>query len=366
MKKALVILFVAFIGGFLLLNIALPDKTFSDMENRNLAGKPAPSLKSVLSGQFESDAESYVTDQFALRDHWIALKAYAERLLGKRENNGVYICSDTLIERIDEPDADRLAANLSAVNRFAESSAVPVYFTLIPSAAEIWQDKLPAGAPRCDERALIERLAAETKAVSIDTLSALSAHSGEALYYRTDHHWTSLGALYGAQALLNGMDIETTLAADSAPVRVTDAFYGTLYSRSGARYIQPDDIDVYVPGGEITVTHIEGEKEVVTGLYDEEKLAVKDKYAFFMGGNQPLAVVRTGNEGKKLLLIRDSYADCEIPFLCGAFSEIHALDLRYYRDSLSAYIEDNGIDCVAISYSLRSFVGDTNLFFLNR
>ncbi len=210
-----------------------------------------------------------------------------------------------------------------------------------------------------------ESLAAETKAVSIDTLSALSAHSDEALYYRTDHHWTSLGALYGAQALLDGMGIETC-AADSAPVRVTDAFYGTLYSRSGARYIKPDGIDVYVPGGEITVTHIEGEKEVVTGLYDAEKLTVKDKYAFFMGGNQPLAVVRTGNEGKKLLLIRDSYADCEIPFLCGAFSEIHALDLRYYRDSLSAYIEENGIDCVAISYSLRSFVGDTNLFFLNR
>lgn len=365
MKKALVILFVAFLGGFLLLNIALPDRTFSDMENRNLAGKPALSLGSVFSGRFESDAESYVTDQFALRDHWIALKAYAERLLGKRENNGVYICSDTLIERIDEPDADRLAANLSAVNRFAENSAVPVYFTLIPSAAEIWRDKLPAGAPRCDERALIERLAAETQAVSIDTLSALSAHSDEALYYRTDHHWTSLGALYGAQALLDGMGIETC-AADSAPVRVTDAFYGTLYSRSGARYIQPDGIDVYVPSGEITVAHIEGEKEVVTGLYDAEKLAVKDKYAFFMGGNQPLAVVRTGNEGKKLLLIRDSYADCEIPFLCGAFSEIHALDLRYYRDSLSAYIEENGIDCVAISYSLRSFVGDTNLFFLNR
>ena len=366
MKKALVILFVAFIGGFLLLNIALPDRTFSDMENRNLAGKPALSLESILSGQFESDAESYVTDQFALRDHWIALKAYAERLLGKRENNGVYICGDTLIERIDEPDADRLAANLSAVNRFAENSTVPVYFTLIPSAAEIWQDRLPAGAPRCDERALIEQLAAETKAAYIDTLSALSAHSGEALYYRTDHHWTSLGALYGAQALLSGMGIEETLPADSAPVRVTDAFYGTLYSRSGARYIQPDGIDAYVPSGEITVTHIEGKDEVVTGLYDEEKLSVKDKYAFFMGGNQPLAVVRTGREGQKLLLIRDSYADCEIPFLCGAFSEVHALDLRYYRDSLSAYIEENGIDCVVISYSLRSFISDANLFFLNR
>ena len=278
----------------------------------------------------------------------------------------MYICSDTLIERIDEPDADRLAANLSAVNRFAENSAVPVYFTLIPSAAEVWRDRLPAGAPRYDERALLESLSAEMKAFYIDTLSTLEEHSGEALYYRTDHHWTSLGALYGAQALVDGIGINFSCAADYAPVRVTDAFYGTLYSRSGARFIQPDGIDVYVPNGEITVTHVESEQEVVTGLYDEEKLAVKDKYAFFMGGNQPLAVVRTGNEGKKLLLIRDSYADCEIPFLCGAFSEIHALDLRYYRDSLSAYIEDNGIDCVVISYSLRSFISDTNLFFLNR
>ena len=366
MKKALVILFVAFLGGFFLLGLALPDRTFSDMENRNLAGRPALSLKSVFSGAFESDAENYVTDQFPFRDGWIALKAYAERLLGKRENNGVYICADTLIERIDEPDADRVAANLSAVNRFAENCAVPVYFTLIPSAAEIHQDKLPADAPRCDEGALIERLASETKARFIDTLSALSAHSDEALYYRTDHHWTSLGALYGAQALIDGLGINYSCAADYAPVCVSSDFYGTLYSRSGARYIKPDDIDVYVPSGEITVTHIEGNESIVTGLYDEEKLTVKDKYAFFMGGNQPLAVVRTENQGKKLLLIRDSYADCEIPFLCGAFSEIHVIDLRYYHDSLSAYIEENAIDCVVISYSLRSFISDTNLFFLNR
>ena len=366
MKKALVILFVAFLGGFLLLNAVLPDKTFSDMENRNLAGKPALTFESVFSGAFESDAESYVTDQFAFRDGWIALKAYAERLLGKRENNGVYICTDTLIERIDAPDEDRLASNLSAVNRFAENCTVPVYFTLIPSAAEIWQDKLPSGAPRCDERAVIDNLSAETTAIYVDTLSALSEHSDESLYYRTDHHWTSLGALYGAQALVDGMGINYSCAADYEPVCVTDAFYGTLYSSSGARYIQPDSIDVYVPSDGITVTHIEGDEKTVTGLYDEEKLTLKDKYAFFMGGNQPLAVVQTGREGQKLLLIRDSYADCEIPFLCGAFSEIHVIDLRYYHESLSAYIEDNDIDCVVISYSLRSFISDTNLFFLNR
>lgn len=84
----------------------------------------------------------------------------------------------------------------------------------------------------------------------------------------------------------------------------------------------------------------------------------------FMGGNQPLAVVRTGNEGGRLLLIRDSYADSEIPFLTGAFSEIHVVDLRYYRQDIAGYVRENGIDQVAISYSLKNFATDKNVYFL--
>ena len=365
MKKALIILFAAFLGGFLALNIVLPDRTFSPLENRNLAQAPAFSIARVFSGAFEADAEAYVSDQFAFRDGFMAMKAACERLLGKRENNGVYLCGDTLIERIDQPDEERVALNIRAVNRFAESVQVPVYFTLLPTAQEIWRDKLPIGAPGLDEAALIERIAAQTQARYIDTLSPLREHADEPIFYRTDHHWTSLGACWGSAALLQGMGIEPAPPAAFSPETVATDFYGTLYSKSGARHVTPDSIEIYVPEEGVSVTRVENGEATPGALYDWARLSEKDKYAFFLGGNQPLAVIETGHEGPKLLLVRDSYADSEAPFLTPYFSEIHMVDLRYYREGLTGYIAERGIDCVVISYSLRNFVTDTNLHFMN-
>ena len=365
MKKALIVLFAAFLGGFLILSLAMPDRVFSPLENRNLAQAPAFSWERVFSGVFEADAEAYVTDQFALRDGWMAMKAVCERLLGKKENNGVYLCGDTLIERIDQPDEDRLAANIRAVNKFSESADVPVYLTILPTAEEIWRDRLPKGAPGLDEAALIARIEAETDAAFIDTLSALRDHADEPLFYRTDHHWTSLGAYYGAAALLNGMGLEAEPLSAYAPQTVSTEFYGTLYSKSGARFIEPDSIEIYAPEAGVTVTRFENGEETTGALYDYAQLEKKDKYAFFMGGNQPLAVIRTGQEGEKLLLVRDSYADSEVPFLLPRFSEIHMVDLRYWREGLADYIAAQGIDRVVISYSARNFITDTNLHFMN-
>ncbi len=365
MKKLLIILFAAFLGGFLLLNLLLPDRVFSPMENRNLAQAPALSAARVLSGQFEQDAEAYVADQFAFRDGWMAMKAALEQLAGRKENNGVYLCGDTLIERLDEPEEERLALNIRAVNRFAEAAGVPVYLAVLPTAQEIWRDKLPAGAPGADEAEIIGRVAGETKASFIDTLSVLRAHAEEPIFYRTDHHWTSLGAYWGAAALLEALGFSPAPLNSFAPETVSADFYGTLYSKSGARGIPPDSIDRYVPEDGVTVTCLENGEETPGRLYDPSKLEGKDKYSFFMGGNQPLAVIRTGHEGPKLLLARDSYADSEVPFLTPYFSEIHMADLRYYRTGLVSYIVENSIDVAVISYSLRNFATDTNLHFLN-
>jgi len=364
MKKALVALFAAFLGGFLALNLILPDRTFSPMENRNLAQAPVLSFGRIFSGAFEADAEAYVTDQFAFRDGWMAVKAVCEQLLGKRENNGVYLCGDTLIERVDEPEEARLAANIRAVNRFVAAADVPVYLTILPTAQEIWRARLPVGAPGADEAALIGRVAAETDARFIDTLSVLRAHADEAVFYRTDHHWTSLGAYWGSAALLEGLALEPAPLSAFSPETVSADFYGTLYSKSGARGIQPDSIEIYVPEDGISVERVENGEAAPGALYDRARLAEKDKYAMFLGGNQPLAIIRTGREGKKLLLVRDSYADSEAPFLTPYFSEIHMADLRYYRTGLLAYIAQNDIDCVVISYSLRNFITDMNLHYL--
>ena len=95
-------LFSLFIGGILVGSLLLPDRTFSPMENRNLAKPPKLSWENVESGKFMSDAESYVNDQIMGRDFWVAMKAWSERLSGKQENNGIYFAKDgTLIRHLD-------------------------------------------------------------------------------------------------------------------------------------------------------------------------------------------------------------------------------------------------------------------------
>ena len=105
-------LFCAFLGLMATANALTPDRDFSQVENRTLAQRPALTVKALASGDFMADYERYVTDQFAGRDGWTAAKAYAEKLTGKQENNGVYFCDDaTLISRFDAPDAKRLENN---------------------------------------------------------------------------------------------------------------------------------------------------------------------------------------------------------------------------------------------------------------
>lgn len=219
-------LFSLFIGGILVGSLLLPDRTFSPMENRNLAKPPKLSWENVESGKFMSDAESYVNDQIMGRDFWVAMKAWSERLSGKQENNGIYFAKDgTLIRHLDTPSQETLAQNAGYINQLVENVSVPVYFGLIPSAAEVWADRLPAGAPTADEQAIIEEMYSAVQAQTVDLCTPLNAHRDEDLYYRTDHHWTSLGAYYGYTALMDAMGLEAEPLDQSGKTTVSDSFY---------------------------------------------------------------------------------------------------------------------------------------------
>ena len=367
-------LFCAFIGLFLVANAATPSREFSEMENRNLEQMPKLSVDSLLSGQFMKDFETYTTDQFVGRDGWIALKSTTERLLGKKENNNVYFCDqDTLITRFDQPDAAKVTENLNYVSTFAENAGIPVTFSLIPTQACIWADRLPDGAPNASQTDLLDQAkAAVPGATWADLYTPLWAHKDEDVFYRTDHHWTSLGAYYGYTGLADALGYTPVpLDAYTETVRSTE-FYGTVFSSSGVRWVSPDTITTYVPDTGITVTSYTYDSngnpvEVPRALYDESYLSVKDKYSMFLGGQQSLGVVKTPNADKpKLLIIRDSYTDSLVPFLTPHFSEIHLIDLRYYKLSIADYIQQNGIDQALVLYSIPNFCTDTNLFWLTR
>ena len=148
---------------------------------------------------------------------------------------------------------------------------------------------------------------------------------------------------------------------------VSTDFNGTTFSSSGVRWMTPDVIDQYVPEDGVEVTSWFGAGPQTGSLYDWSKLEEKDQYAFFMGGNQSLAVVQTEHtDAPKLLIVRDSYTDSLVPFLTAHFSEIHLVDPRYNKTPLSGYLAENEIDQVLVLYSAANFVSDTNLFVLSK
>ena len=220
--------------------------------------------------------------------------------------------------------------------------------------------------------AILEQAKAAVPGASwADLYTPLWEHKGEDIFYRTDHHWTSLGAYYGYTGLATALGYTPVPLNDYTETVRSTAFYGTVFSSSGVRWVRPDTISTYVPDDGITVaSHTYDNKgnpvEEPRQLYDTSFLSVKDKYSMFLGGNQPLGVVKNANnpDGPRLLIIRDSYADSLVPFLTPHFSEIHLLDLRYYKLSIADYIAQNGIDQALVLYSVPNFVTDSNLLWI--
>ncbi len=370
-KKALwaeALIFLAFIGAFFILNLVLPDRQFSEQENRYLQMRPEFSFKSLFSGDYTSKFETYTTDQFTFRDEWITLKAASELALGKQENNDVHLCENgTLIEGFKRPENSVLDSNMSALNTLVGNTDAKVYFALIPDKSDLYSSLLPKNAPNDSEKEVIDYCYGQSNATNVDIYSALSAHTDEYIFYRTDHHWTSLGAYYGLSALAESIGLPCP-ALDSYTDRhvVSEEFYGTTWSSSGFSWVDPDTMEIFVNAPEsLKVTSYPQGSPVEGKLYDFSFLEKKDKYSMFMGGNCPMHVIETGNEDKpSLLILRDSYTDSLIPFLLDDFSEIHVLDLRYYRASLKAYIEQNDFDNVLVCYSVSNFCSDLNIFLL--
>ena len=360
-SRFLTAFFCVFLGGLLVWHVLLSDREKSETENRTLAQAPEFSWTALVDGSYTKKVETYFADQFPLRDGWTGLKARAEQLIGKSEFNGVYLCGDTLISKVESPDEALVEKNLSYVDRLSGKTDIPVYLGLIPSAAEVWKEKLPAGAESWDQTELLAQS-------GVDFQSTLSAHADEPIFYRTDHHWTTLGAFYGANALLDALGKETLKGNDFTPKTASDSFNGTLDSQSGIHRLEPDTMEFWVAEEGLTVTSWRTGKEEAASLYDRMYLEKKDKYSSFLGGNQPLCVIKNEavTDGSKLLLVRDSYSDALAPFLAQRFSEVHLLDLRYYRAPVSAYAAENGIGDIAVVYSVQNFISDVNLVLLTQ
>lgn len=348
-------------------NVLTPDKPFSEAENRVLEQRPPFSPHALLSGSFSSDYESYTSDQFAFRDGWVGAKTDADRALGKKDSNGVYLGKDGyLIQQYTSPSAADLEDRVRAIEAF--DSATPElrkYVLLAPTAAALLRDKLPAYAPVGDERADLERfrrlLPQDIRFV--DAYPALDAEREQPLFYKTDHHWTTKGAYYAYRELCKQMGLLPQAEQTFDIRQATDRFYGSLYSKSGFRHPEPDRIDLYLPKKEskIEVTYVD-EGRTTNSLYEPDNLRKKDKYTVFLDGNHPLIrIAADGPADKKLLVVKDSYANSLTPFLTKHFGEIDVVDLRYYDESLIKLVHERQIGDMLILYNVNTFFEDPSI-----
>ena len=292
-----------------------------------------------------------------------------EYLLGRRDSGGVFKGEDHyLLEKIESDEGDNVQDNIEAVRSFAEKNQErEIYFLVAPNAAEILQDKLPAFAVTEDQKGQLERLRASLPEQIrwIDACGALEAHRDEEIYYRTDHHWTSLGAWYAFQEAKKVMALNEAYTEKLTPRAVSDSFNGTLSARSGYERGFREPIYIYFPDGtegtQAVVYDVEkGEK--TASLYAPEKLKEKDQYAVFLGGNRPLLDIRTTSESpEKLLIFKDSYANCLIPFLVPYFRQILVVDPRYYYGDVEALIQENQIGGILFLYNGNTFFTDNSL-----
>ena len=346
---------------FTIADLCRGDRLYSETENRLLAARPEASGETIFSGKFAEDYEAYVTDQFVSRDKWIGIKTRMDILLQKKEINGVYLGKDGyLIEKhLPEDYSEILAAKKTALLQelVGEWDAAVM---LVPTADNILTDKMPANAPCYDQAAFLERIAAQVGDENyVDVYGSLRAHAEEDIYYRSDHHWTSLGAYYGYLAWAENRGETPYAYRTNAMTVVSEDFLGTLHSKTNLD--RGGDTILYFEGTEkrpVTVTY--DFNRVTDTFYERSYLDTKNQYGFFLDDNHAFIQIDTSyRNGKTLFVIKDSYANSMIPLLAPHYERIYVVDLRYYNGRLSVLMKqmepEGGMD-VLVLYNCIHFL----------
>lgn len=386
-KYPLLILFAAFLIITSIADMFVSRREFSEMENRYLEQRPKFSFAQLWRNEYTPKYEKYVNDQFIGRDGWITLKSVSESALGKIENNGiVYGKEHHMFEYYRTTDERRIELNTGFINKFIGQygEKTPITVSIIPNSYEILDDLMPAGLENIDQQAVIAKVYSEldSRAKTLDLEPVMRRAVAEAkknnpqsfpgiesqIYYRTDHHWTTLGAYHAYRAFIQSRGLQAVELGALEPLAYyVDGFYGSYYSKCKLFSAVPDTIEVYdIPFDSIT---IDGEEK--STLHDLSKWTVRDKHAGFLWGNNGLTVIKSENnlnhaegETSRVLLIKDSYGNPFAPFLTYSYDEVWVIDLRSLPQKMSELMEENSFDDVLILYNFMNYASDTNVAFM--
>ena len=380
------VLFFVLLFGMFAVDLAVPDKARSEVENTSLKQRPTLNLAGKTSIGAVIDAADaylenygeYVKAQVAGRDGWISLQAGVETVvLRKTQSGGMLLGADGRMYARDysltDTEKTRLPLNTGAVAKLASRWPGKVTVMLVPSASTVYADDVPAGAPLIDENAMLDdafAAFAAAGAATLDLRGTFAQHSGEYLYYNTDHHWTTLGAYYAYLDYCAAQGLTPFDRSAYEAVEVT-GFLGTSWAKARTPFAAQDTITYYqlenpmqiyrVMAGASSATsaNLQPDGQPV-GLYNAEQWSQYDKYAAFLHGNNGFSIIQ-GNGTGKVLVIKDSYANSFVPYLTANYAEIHVVDFRNFASGLDGIIAEYDYDQVLVLYSFASFRGDIYL-----
>lgn len=358
-QKIITILFCVLLCAGLCAGLLMPDRDYSEHERRSLMQLPKPTAATVRSGAFGSDLETYLSDQFPMRDAWVTVKTLADRLSGKKESGGVYFADDGfLIEIHSTLNTSQMQKNLSAVKELSDRlDGIPVWFMPAPTASCVLSNLLPAYAPNADQQTVISA-AKDAGIRTVDVAEPLKSHQNEYIYYKTDHHWTSLGAYYAYAAWMDEKGESARPLSDWQTETLSDSFRGTTFAKVNDPFAAYDTLTAYYRGAH-HVSYNQGSYEA-DSIYERSALSGSDPYAVYCNSNQAETVI-TGSGTGKLLLLKDSYANTFAQFPVEDYEEVHMIDLRFFRKSVPEYIREHGITEVLVLYNIPNFCEDTDI-----
>ena len=360
------VLFCGFLFAMLALFLALPRQSFSEKEKRYLAETPKLTWKNLTTGKYGEDVESWLADHIPGRDFLVGFNAYVDKLTGRQVTKDIYVAEgDRLVEAPGVWDQQTVEKNMNAINGFVEKIRQPVDLMIVPSAGFCLDDTIRGlSDPYRDTQMIRDIYAmADSNIRAIDLIPTFTEVQDPAsLFYRTDHHWTSRGA-YAAYKAYMELKGHSALAPEDFTVTAYDGFYGSTYSRSGLWLTESEPIELWDSGVEFTVTNNDSQK-VSSSVFYPERLEELDKYTVFLDGNHSLVRIQNPQGSGKLLVIRDSYSNCLGGFLAESYGEVVLVDLRHYREAVSALAQQEDFDNILVCYSCANFLTDTNLMLL--
>lgn len=330
---------------------------YSENEFRYLTKFNEITFDKIINRETMDNIEEYISDHYPFRESFIKIKNRFELLIGKQSINNVIVTDKYLIEQYNGFDnKDKL---IDVLNTFKDNNDIDISLMLVPTSISINTNYLNkyqnTDEQINDIKYIYDKLNNINKVDVYNTLK--KENKNKEMYYKTDHHWTTFGALEAYKVFSkNNENIDLR--------KVSSKFRGTIYSKVLISDLY-DDIYIYDISDELKVTYYLGTKnDIKESVYNFSYLDSKDKYSIFLDNNKPLIKIENKSLDKdnNILVIKDSYANSFIPFLTRDYKEIHVIDPRYYNLSISEYIKKNKIKEVLFLYNMNTINDDTGIY----